>query len=834
MKCKNPKNFLKTIQSPMKQLTNLVLFSLLTLSFDMTAQSYTYLGTYNSAGKPNYLMTPGDVVSTAFASRVTKSLPESYKVPSYHPEYLSSTVTNDLVLKDSSDVWITFVDEGAGYKNALAFYTYKTDAPLTTKPASVKIIFPNLSYEDKAVTRGDKIHLGRFPGNTSIGFALVADGFSTSTSKIGTGLNIFYSNPAFNPEKVDSLKKHSALLRDSTGVLVLGFEDIKRSDSGCDQDFNDAIFYLTCSPGAAFIGTFPVTVGSGTGFVTSGGTGGLESDGCLANAIAQRNFTRVKTPSVNYDNFNDLRQFTEPNTGGLMTREDIELEQFIPAAPFNQQAVTAYMTSPKDLIGITNAQKVLSVDYFDDATQGRMAAVLTTKTENKVYDHTKVICDRLTGSTLLYAEQITINNMPFIRSVLQREDGTLEYSICFAVSKDNATTATILSRWAVDEYPSNPQYFNYQVWAEAPHLSQKVVEEILTKLQAQYPNLKSGETAAVPQVFVKKGAYDNGILTLTIKNSLNAKSLTINGNFTQTETKDRADFTKQITLSGAEDETIEVPVGNVFDMGFTVRNDKSADFDALYFADGAWGLEYNKATAKVEKFDINNTTATVEKGVFTVERNPILKGIVKDYVSLFRSLRPAGEATDLTKFKTVSFTGAGQGVVEVTLVKKSITDWTKQYHTSFSLYGEKTAYNIPFDDFTNGSTASEPINANDITHIVFTVKSDGKKDKVLEIGLENLVFSNKKAANIGTQGALTAFPNPAFGRTEIAFNLPENGAGVLAIANTQGQMIFERNQDFSKGSNRMPLDLTNLNSGFYIVSLTTAKGKMATKLFINR
>ena len=820
----------------MKPLTNLVLFTLLSLSNTMSAQSYTYLGTFNTVGRPDYLVSPSDVISAGLSTRITNSLPEYYPVPKYHPEYLATGVSHDLVLKEAADVWITFVDEGAGFKNAFSFYTYDASTPLTSKPATLKIIFPNMSFEDAAVKKGDKVHLGRFPANTAIGFAIIANGFvaatRTTAATVGSGLNIFYSDARFNKETVDSLRKHSALLRDSSGLLVLGFEDLKRSDSGCDNDFNDAIFYLTTNPGLASIGTYPVTAGSGGGGVSSGGTGGLESDGCLANAIAQRNFSHIKTPPLNYDNLDQLRLFAEPKTGGLMTREDIELEQFIPQKPFNEQPVTAYMTSPKDLIGITNAQKVLSVDYFDDATQARLAAVLTTKTENKVYDHTKVICDRLTGSTLLYAEPITISNMPFIRSVLQRENGILEYAICFAVSKEDATTATVLSRWSVDEYPNNPQYINYQVWAEAPHLSQKVVEEILTKLKAQYSTLKTDEIPAVPQVFVKKGTYDNGVLTLIIKNGLNAQLLTIKGNTTQSETKERVDFTKQIPLTGAQEDTIEIPVGSVFDMGFIIRNEKSADFDALYFADGAWGLEYDKSAAKVEKFDINPSIATTETGIFTVERNPILRGVVKSYISLFRSLRPAGEAADLTKYKAVSFTGAGKDVVEVTLVKKSIKEWAKQYRTTVSLFDEKTPYTLAFDDFKQEGNATDVLNPNDVTHIVFTAKSNGKAEKTVEISLENVIFSNKKATNLGTAGTLTAFPNPAFGRTDITFNLPERGVGALIVANTQGQTVMERTTEFAKGNNRMPLDLTHLQSGFYIVSLTTTKGKMTTKILI--
>ena len=194
---------------------------------------------------------------------------------------------------------------------------------------------------------------------------------SFSDGKLGKGLDIFYTNPYFNPEKSTKNRKHSAALNDDSGRLIIGFEDINRESSSCDQDFNDAVFYITSNTPKAIIGTFPVTVGSGGGGVSTGGTSGLESDGCLATAIAQRNFSRAKTPSVSYDNLNSLTRFQEPKTGGLMTRNDVELEQFIPQSPFNVQPVTAYMTTPNDLIGITNAQKVLSVDYFDDATQER-------------------------------------------------------------------------------------------------------------------------------------------------------------------------------------------------------------------------------------------------------------------------------------------------------------------------------------------------------------------------------------------------------------------------------------------------------------------------------
>jgi hypothetical protein len=101
----------------------LILQFILFLSFNSTAQSYSYLGTYNSQGLPNYLVTPRDVVSSAFLNRIGASLPEGYPVPSYNPHYITAgTQTNiEIMGVDSADVWLTFVAEGAGYKNTLGF-----------------------------------------------------------------------------------------------------------------------------------------------------------------------------------------------------------------------------------------------------------------------------------------------------------------------------------------------------------------------------------------------------------------------------------------------------------------------------------------------------------------------------------------------------------------------------------------------------------------------------------------------------------------------------------------------------------------------------------------
>ncbi len=813
----------------MKNLQQIFILSslvLISLQVGLAQTTFTTIGKYNKNGKPNYLDQPGDAISSTFLTRIQSSLPEYYPVPTYHPEYLLDTRTHDIKLKDTADVWITFVDEGAGYNNTLTYYTYDLATPPTVKPTNLKVIFPNLTLDNNVLKRGDKVFLGRFPKGKGIGFALIADGFRNET--VTTGYNIFYSNPDFNPEANAAQRRHSVLLMDSTQKIVLGFEDLSRDQAGTDNDFNDAVFYVTAkSIGAAF-GSFPITVGS-IGTIGSGNQGGLESDGCLAVAIANRNFKRAKAPSVSFENPENLESFKEVKKGGLQVRGDVELEQYIPENPLFEPT-RAYLTTPKDLIGITNAKKVLSVDYFDAVTEARMAAVLTSKTESKVYDHTKTICDRLVGSTLINTENITIQNMPFIRSTLLREDGTLEYSICFSVCKDDAQSVTFVSRWGIDEYPARPVFFNYQVWSQAPHISQKIVEEIIAKFRGQFANINTATEAKLPTVYVKNGYYDNGFLVLNIFNPIQSKSLTISGNHTPTETRERLPFNHKVVLNGEELETIKVFVGSVFDMGFALKADKSEAADALYFADGVWGLDYDKNVSKVDKFDVNNTIPTFENGLYTLERDPILRGQVKDYVSMYRTLRPAATATNVSGFKNLSFTGSGTEIVDVILVKKSTTEWAKQYRTEVRLENEAKQFNLALADFSNGT--SEPLVADDLTSIVFTVKGDGQNVKTFEMNLQNVAFDNKDYKKVTLADGIAVSPNPVEDVANVNFKLEERGTALITLSNVNGQTMMTKNEVFAKGNNSFKLDMTSYPSGIYILNINSAKGALKTKIVI--
>lgn len=209
------------------------------------------MGTMNSLGVPDYLSTPNDVIDASFLTDINNALPEYKPVPTYHPQYLTQANQTNLVFQQAANVWITFVHEGAGYRNTLCYYKYDPAHPPLT-PADIDTIFtvfPNTSYINSGggLVSGNKVKLGTFQPGMAIGWALIADGYNGS--RVATGLGTYYSDAACNPEVNASLKRHCILLNDvNRDKLLLSFEDINRENGGCDNDFNDAIFYVTADP----------------------------------------------------------------------------------------------------------------------------------------------------------------------------------------------------------------------------------------------------------------------------------------------------------------------------------------------------------------------------------------------------------------------------------------------------------------------------------------------------------------------------------------------------------------------------------------------------------
>ncbi|MCU7552823.1 DUF4114 domain-containing protein [Chitinophagaceae bacterium LB-8] len=216
---------------------------------DFSAASYQALGSYDSLGKPNYLLTR-DKVSPDMIIYLKSTLTEKSDVRETHPELLTNNTPADIAITQSSDVFITFTYQNTVYANALAFYTYPTNTPPTTGKdiKSITYIFPNAGA-GTPLKPGDKVNIGRFEPGTSIGFVVLKGAWNANTKTLDSKVEHFCSSDILNPEIDTKLKKHSVMLNYATeNKTLICLENTDRTSDKCDNDFNDVVFYVTSTP----------------------------------------------------------------------------------------------------------------------------------------------------------------------------------------------------------------------------------------------------------------------------------------------------------------------------------------------------------------------------------------------------------------------------------------------------------------------------------------------------------------------------------------------------------------------------------------------------------
>ena len=212
-----------------------------------------YAAKYNTAGVPENLEPKLDYISAKLLEYINASLPEGMPVPTYHPTYLADGKKTTLDVVETADVWLTFVHEGAGWRNSIGYYVYPTNEPPKSMAdiEKVTVLFPNASMVGSGggLKSGNKVKIGRFEAGFSIGLVLFGNGWNGQRVE-GYHYAVF-ADKNLNPEQDRNLKQHNVLLWDEENKLfLLGFEDIRRDNIpfGSDQDFNDAILFVTSNP----------------------------------------------------------------------------------------------------------------------------------------------------------------------------------------------------------------------------------------------------------------------------------------------------------------------------------------------------------------------------------------------------------------------------------------------------------------------------------------------------------------------------------------------------------------------------------------------------------
>jgi hypothetical protein len=208
---------------------------------------YMTVSPYDDSGKP-ITMEPDEVIcSTLLPNLFNTVLPERQNAITAHPEYFTHPAKN-IHIKQEAEVKLTFVSEGAGYKNILGYYAYDINNPPQTVEDLVKVvIFPNASaqYSGGELIPGNTVKLlGRFPADTMIGFFVIADGWRNG--EITEGFTTQHTDAFLNSNG----QQQALIFHDrSCSSTIICFEDISVPNG--DKDYNDAIFQIEASPATA-------------------------------------------------------------------------------------------------------------------------------------------------------------------------------------------------------------------------------------------------------------------------------------------------------------------------------------------------------------------------------------------------------------------------------------------------------------------------------------------------------------------------------------------------------------------------------------------------------
>ena len=582
-------------------------------------------------------------------------------------------------------------------------------------------------------------------------------------------------------------------------------------DNGIDDDGDGLI---DCEdPSCSGFGLCPVV----QEVSSTANDGGLESNGRLSESINKRNYNRVKN-SYKFNPDTAKRVSVNSQTNFRAMDAGFQLEDFVPLNAINEDY--AIDSTPEDLLNITNATEVYSVDYVKGDLS--IASILALKTENGVYEHTKYICDRLLGAELISVSTIDINEQPFIKSIIKNIDGSYEYVLSLSAKEANEGTNFIIeSHWNLDLYQANTTYYNFQIWTNSIDDLYQLGTQVLNLLNTE-KTISGYDNSTPPTVFVRKGFYNSGILDLQIINTNATQAVTFDAGYRTTETEAFNNISTTITLGGNYITNLEVETGYLFDIGFRI-GDGIHTPDDLFMSDGPWGVDDAQPNTIVSNYEVFENDYDFDIDDFPIERNLDLTATTNTYFAAYRALTPRFKAVDVSDYNSFKLRARGTGNLEITFVKESISNWEDQFKKVITLTDTYQDFDIPLDSFTSQSTSE--LEVNDIVTIVFTMVSEDGTAVTKTMNLRDISFSQRNALSINdleaetVEHTLTAYPNPMVSGTTVNFTAAQSTTIEVVIFDQLGKLVYQTSITSQVGNNQIKLNRKGLSSGLYFCKL---------------
>uniref|UniRef100_UPI003F6C8844 SdrD B-like domain-containing protein n=1 Tax=Polaribacter sp. TaxID=1920175 RepID=UPI003F6C8844 len=573
----------------------------------------------------------------------------------------------------------------------------------------------------------------------------------------------------------------------------------------------------------------------GSGNTGGGNSGGIESES-LGDALSKlyigRKKNSVPTEFVkSSDNLYNKAKMksVQPYQGKGQTLLDMFPSELVAGNVAN-------VTSPTDILDITIADEVLSVDFsVEGQTKG---VVLGIKTTDKVYNHTKASCDRLRGAEILNIQKIEIGGYNFLMQGIKQRNGIVEYAVSFATAKNNNDSKyTIQTNWYVNDYTKFNDVYNFQVWSTKPADTQKMVADILENLGAFMP-VQQTEKQKFPETYASKIYRDKGELVVALRSTEEGNTAEVSMVELYSETANNIKF-RDNALTTEIQQALRLDIADGYEYDGLVKVDGEVS-DAFYHADGNWGLDYDKRYTEIKNYFVwNDFDREYQDDEYTINRNPEVKAVSEyDYLTLYKALLPGTLSADYSEYKYVSFKAKGSGLMELGLIKSSIEDWKAQYRVMVDFSEEEQTYYVPFDIF-NSSATQEKLTANDLTTLTFTFLPVEAQTKELDLKISDVKFTKTAVEDQIVQkieqfeNEFMAYPNPSEGNVNLLLFSETATEATVTLSDITGKTIYNQKVQLNAGKNELDFDF-KVKAGMMLLKVASPENDYGTSKILFR
>ena len=505
------------------------------------------------------------------------------------------------------------------------------------------------------------------------------------------------------------------------------------------------------------------------------------------------------------------------------------LIDYLPETGINHTE-TAFVFEPKELSENSNLKETFSVSYYQG--KNKVSSIIATKSDGVVYDHSKIIYDRLNTDRLDSISTILVKEHQVIKATISSVSGQITYTLRFSVRVDTKQNE-LFSFWNVDQYPTG-NYHNYLIFG--PSFSQILsTANFIIDQHSSKNGLKSTREASVlPNVFVKSGNYVNGILNLNLVNRTQEKSVNFVGNIAETELTTHIKAANVFSLSGDYNEVLSIETGVLFDIGFYLETTTSKQKDALYVADGPWGLDYLKEYVTVSNFEVNLSEREEDDAIYEVDRSVKVIGEVKGNINLFRHLLPGNESLSVEGYNFVNFNIKNNEPVEVVIMTNENREWEHRLRYTVPVNSAEKTYTISLLDFVDD--AGKKVTVSSIKTIVFSVIGDYTYYKPFSLDINKIAFTlnnnlNEESFTEEVSGKLLNYPNPFTNSTTI--ELPKVAKYVqINVYNLMGRIVDAQKINTNSSSKKIQYNAPQLEKGVYKYRLIDDKNNQHSGTFI--